>query len=121
MINPLQNSLLELDGVQTSPLLGQPGGLPLPHSLVLDTPGLHLLGQVLGSGLLGLGLVDVLHQDSLVLEGVTLGLEVEGVIPGEARRVRSACRRNRVTRRRPRPLTCACQSFQPLCTSSRAS
>jgi hypothetical protein len=77
------DSLLELDGVQASPLLGQPGGPPLPQRLVLDTPGLHLLGQVLGSGLFGLGLVDVLHQDSLVLEGVTLGLEVERVVPAQ--------------------------------------
>jgi len=75
------DSLLELDGVETGPLLGQPGGPPLPQSLVLDTPGLHLLGQVLGSGLFSLGLVDVLHQDTLVLESVTLGLEVERVVP----------------------------------------
>ena len=36
--------------------------------------GLHLVGEDLGAGLLGLGLVDVLHQDTLVLEDVTLGL-----------------------------------------------
>lgn len=75
-----RDSLLDLDGVDTGPLLGQSGLLPLSHSLVLDTPGLHLLRQVLGSGLLRLGLVDVLHQDSLVLEGVSLGLQVERVV-----------------------------------------
>lgn len=32
------------------------------------------------TGLLSLGLVDVLHQDTLVLEDVTLNLEVERVI-----------------------------------------
>ncbi|QRW23927.1 hypothetical protein RhiXN_10251 [Rhizoctonia solani] len=37
-------------------------------------PGLHLVGEDLGAGLLGLGLVDKLHQDTLVLEDVTLGL-----------------------------------------------
>ncbi len=70
--------------MDTSPLLSQPSGLPLTHSLVLDTPSLHLFSEVLGSGLLSLGLVDVLHEDSLVLEGVTLGLEVEGVVAGGA-------------------------------------
>lgn len=34
----------------------------------------------LGAQLLGLGVVDVLHQDALVLELVTLGLEVQGVV-----------------------------------------
>jgi hypothetical protein len=66
--------------VDTSSLLGQPGCLPLSHSLVLDTPSFHLFSQVLGSGLLSLGLVDVLHQDSLVLEGVSLCLQVERVV-----------------------------------------
>jgi hypothetical protein len=80
--------------VDTRPLLGQPCGLPLTHSLVLDTPGLHLLSEVLGSGLLGLGLVDVLHENSLVLEGVTLGLEVEGVVA-----VVGECERQRTHRR----------------------
>lgn len=67
--------------MDTLPLLGESGGLPLPHGLVLDSSGLGLLLEVLGSELLRLGLVDVLHQDSLVLESVTLGLEVERVVP----------------------------------------
>ena len=40
--------------------------------LVLDTAGLHLVGEDLGTGLLGLGLVDVFHQDTLVFEDVAL-------------------------------------------------
>ena len=48
--------------------------------LVLDAAGLHLVGKHLGTGLLGLGLVDVLHEDTLVLEDVTLRLLVEGVV-----------------------------------------
>ena len=48
--------------------------------LVLDTTSLHLVGEDLGTGLLGLGLVDVLHEDTLVLEDVTLRLLVEGVV-----------------------------------------
>ena len=48
--------------------------------LVLDTAGLHLVGENLGTSLLGLGLVDVLHAHTLVLEDVTLGLLVERVV-----------------------------------------
>ena len=48
--------------------------------LVLDTTSLHLVGEDLGTGLLGLGLVDVLHEDTLVLEDVTLRLLVERVV-----------------------------------------
>src|SRR6266576_6172200 len=40
--------------------------------LVLDTTGLHLVSQDLCAGLLGLGLVDVLHNHTLILEDVTL-------------------------------------------------
>jgi hypothetical protein len=39
-----------------------------------------LVGEDLGTGLLSLGLVDVLHQDTLVLEDVTLRLLVEDVV-----------------------------------------
>lgn len=67
--------------MDTLPLLREPVGPPLPHGLVLDSAGLLLLGEVLGSELLGLLPVDVLHQDTLVLESVTLGLEVESVVP----------------------------------------
>jgi hypothetical protein len=35
---------------------------------------------VLGAELLGLGLVDVLHKNALVLEGVTLCLKVKRVV-----------------------------------------
>ena len=52
----------------------------LAHGLVLGTEGGGLLGEVLGTDLLGLGLVDVFHQDTLVLEAVTLGLEVQVVV-----------------------------------------
>ena len=39
-----------------------------------------LVSQHLGPSLLCLLLVDVLHKDTLVLEGVTLGLQVELVV-----------------------------------------
>ena len=40
----------------------------------------YLVSQHLGPGLLCLLLVDVLHEDTLVLESVTLGLQVELVV-----------------------------------------
>ena len=40
----------------------------------------YLVSQHLGSGLLCLLLVDELHQDTLVLEHVTLGLQVQLVV-----------------------------------------
>ena len=49
-------------------------------NLVLDTASLHLVREDLGAGLLGLSLVDVLHEDTLVLEDVTLRLLVERVV-----------------------------------------
>lgn len=49
--------------------------------LVLGAAGLHLVGEDLGPGLLGLCLVNVLHQDTLVLEDVTLRLLVKDVVP----------------------------------------
>ena len=48
--------------------------------LVLGATELLLVGEDLGTGLLCLGLVDVLHEDTLVLEDVTLGLHVEQVV-----------------------------------------
>lgn len=63
-----------------SPLLGQSVGTSLPHRLVSHTAGLHLVGDVLASGLLCLGLVNELHEDSLVLEHVTLRLHVQVVV-----------------------------------------
>ncbi len=44
----------------------------LSKYLVLDTTSLHLVGQNLGASLLRLRLVNVLHQDTLVLEHITL-------------------------------------------------
>ena len=40
----------------------------------------YLVSQHLGSGLLCLLLVDELHQDPLVLENISLGLEVQLVV-----------------------------------------
>ena len=77
--------LLLLDLEDTLPLLGKPLGLPLAHGLVLDTTSLGLLLEVLGTELLGLGFVDVLHQDTLVLESVSLGLKVKSVVAGMSR------------------------------------
>ena len=62
------------------PLLGNTSSTTLPGSLVFDTASLHLVGEDLGTGLLSLGLVDVLHKDTLVLEDVTLRLLVEQVV-----------------------------------------
>jgi hypothetical protein len=47
------------------------------ESLVLSTKDLGLVSEGLGTDLLSLSLVDVFHQDTLVLETVTLGLEVK--------------------------------------------
>merc|ERR1719384_2563311 len=52
----------------------------LPCLLHLSAAGLGLVSQHLGSGLLSLLLVDELHQDSLVLEHVTLCLQVQLVV-----------------------------------------
>lgn len=48
--------------------------------LVAQTAGVGLLASSSVTRLLGLLLVDVLHQDTLVLEGVTLALEVQIVV-----------------------------------------
>jgi hypothetical protein len=48
--------------------------------LVANPPGLHLVGEDLGSGLFGFGSVDVFHEHPLILEDVTLGLHVEGMV-----------------------------------------
>jgi hypothetical protein len=55
-------------------------GTTFTESLVLGTEDISLFGEGLGTDLLSLGLVDVFHQDTLVLETVTLGLEVKVVI-----------------------------------------
>lgn len=72
--------LLVLDGGDGGPLLGDTLGATLAGSLVLRSASLHLVLEDLGAGLLGLGLVDVVHQDALVLEDVSLGLQVELVV-----------------------------------------
>jgi len=48
--------------------------------LVLVSPGFGLIGQLLGAESLRLLLVDELHQNALVLEHVTLALDVELVV-----------------------------------------
>lgn len=48
--------------------------------LVASTVGGSLILEGLKTGLLGLSLEDVLHQTTLVLEGVTLDLHVELVV-----------------------------------------
>lgn len=45
------------------------------------------LRNLFGAEVLGLLLEDELHQVSLVLEGITLGLQVEIVVPKSIRRV----------------------------------
>jgi len=64
--------------------LGLLGGDALLSSssglLVLGSPGLGLVSQLLGAQSFGLLLVDELHQDALVLEHVTLALDVELVV-----------------------------------------
>ena len=67
----LQELLLLGQDALLSPLAG------LTHS---RTPGLGLVVQLLRASLLSLLLVDVLHQDALVLEHVTLGLHVQLVV-----------------------------------------
>ena len=65
--------------------------------LVLDTAGLHLVSEDLGTGLLGLSLVNVLHKNTLVLEDVTLRLLVERVVAtgAQSARVRGGYRMRR--------------------------
>jgi hypothetical protein len=49
-----------------------PGGAAITGRAGLKTASLGLVGEGLLTGLLGLGLVDELHQGTLVLEGATL-------------------------------------------------
>lgn len=79
---PLLLLLLVLHGSDGSSLLVESLLSAVAHVAVSQTAGLHLVGEVLGAGLLGLGLVNVLHQDSLVLEDITLRLEVQLVVAG---------------------------------------
>jgi hypothetical protein len=57
-----------------------PGNLALACRLVLGPPGLKLVRESLFTRLLSLGLVDTLHQDTLVLEDITLDLHVHVVV-----------------------------------------
>ena len=95
--------VLGLDGKEGSPLFGNPLGAALAEGLVAQTTGLHLVGKVLRPPLLGLGVVTVLHKNTLVLEHVTLRLQVELVV---AEMLEQFIKR-----------TDACRSFQPHGTS----
>jgi hypothetical protein len=61
-------------------LLGLLVGTTFTESLVLGTENISLFSESLSTNLFSLGLVDVFHQDTLVLETVTLGLQVKVVI-----------------------------------------
>lgn len=79
--NPPSCSRVQSDSCgQRSPLLGKANLSALAHRLVAQAAGLHLVSEVLGACLLGLGLVNVLHKDALVLEHVTLRLHVQLVV-----------------------------------------
>ena len=62
------------------PLLGDPLGTAFPSGLVLGTTSLHLVAEEFRAVLLGLGLVDVLHENALVLEDITLRFLVQRVV-----------------------------------------
>jgi len=69
-----------LDLSDASALLSNTGSPTLTQGLVASTADLHLVSQGLGTELLSLSLVDELHKDALVLEHVTLGLQVQRVV-----------------------------------------
>jgi len=50
---------------------------------VLNTTSLHLVAENLGTVLLCLGFVNVLHENTLVFEYITLRFLVKGVVPVE--------------------------------------
>jgi len=54
-----------LNGEDSRPLLGNTLGTTGTGSLVGSTTSLHLVGENLGTVLLGLGLVDVVHKNTL--------------------------------------------------------
>lgn len=66
--------------LSSTALLLKPGRTALASSLGLVTAGLGLVSERLLTLLLGLGLVDELDQSTLVLEHVTLALQVEGMV-----------------------------------------
>ena len=73
-------SLLVVATQQFGPLGLRALQFPLPCSLGLRTLGVHLLLDDPLTRLLGLSLVDVFNESTLVLEGVTLGEVVELVV-----------------------------------------
>jgi len=79
-VHLLLNGRVVLHSKDRLPLLRHPCGATLASSLVLDTASLHLVVNDSCSRLLGLGLVDVLHEDTLVLEDITLRLLVKRVV-----------------------------------------
>jgi len=79
MICLLLGSLV-LNSDDSLALLSDAGSATLTGSLVLDTASLHLVREDLGTGLLSLGLVNVLHENTLVLEDVTLRFLVQDVV-----------------------------------------
>lgn len=73
--------LFFLEGKQhLCPLLLYPLGTAVAGLANLLPPGLRLVVELFGPGLLSLLLVDVLHEDTLVLENVALGLQVQVVV-----------------------------------------
>merc|ERR1712029_506550 len=72
--------LLSIAGQDFFFLLGQSVFAPLPGLLNLVTSGLGLVGQLFSSCLFGLLLVDEFHQNTLVLEHITLSLQVQFVV-----------------------------------------
>lgn len=58
-------------------------------NLVLPTASLHLVAEDLGTVLLSFSFVNVLHENALVLEDVTLRFLVQGVISCNAVHVRT--------------------------------
>ncbi|GMT32827.1 hypothetical protein PFISCL1PPCAC_24124, partial [Pristionchus fissidentatus] len=71
----LRDPAKSLNALGSNSVLASLSGL-----LVLLTTGLGLVGKLLGAGVLDLLLEDELHEVSLVLEGVTLGAEVQNVV-----------------------------------------
>ena len=83
---------------------------------VFDTTSLHLVGNHLSAVLLGLSLVNELHQHTFVLVNITLGLLIERVVTGGEDEIFQG-----ELWKRQCTLTDACQSYLHLCTSSAVS
>lgn len=61
-------------------LFAQPFGAAFSDGFVLNTTSLHLVAENLGTVLLCLGFVNVLHENTLVFEYITLRFLVKGVV-----------------------------------------